>query len=303
MRWFLGLTLVLAAIGCSKVRDAVSEATTRSVTAEIQGTGESVTKTFQISKFDRIVAGGPIHFVVTRGTSPKLTISAQPEILAALIPEVKGGELSIRSPKSYSTGREILVTVEAPTLVEIKSEGIGQVEAKGDWTDKMTITANGVSSVSIDAKAKSIDVLCQGSSNVTYSGSDLSASEFKLEGTSEVTINPETELKVVSLSGDSKLKFGTVRSASSRWELDGASQLSVEGGSVDQLDLSGKGASRISASQLSVQDATIYLEGASNANLSVKKSVKGRVNGASQLRYGGPQTTDIRTEGPSRASQ
>jgi hypothetical protein len=293
----------MVAIGCSKVREAVSDATTRSVKAEIQGTGESVTKSIEISKFDRIVAGGPIHFVVTRGNSPKLTISAQPEILAALVPEVKGSELSIRSPKSYSTSREILVTVEAPTLVEVKCEGIGQVEAKGDWTDKMTINANGVSSVAIDAKAKSIDVLCQGSSKVTYNGSDLSASEFKLEGTSEVTINPVTELKMVSVSGDSKLKLGTIRGSSSRWDLEGASQLSVEGGSVDQLDLSGKGASRISASQLSVQDATIYLEGASNANLSVKKSVKGKVNGASQLRYGGPQTTDIRTEGASRASQ
>lgn len=303
MRWFLGLTLVLAAVGCSKVHEAVSEATTRSVKAEIQGTGESVTKTFEIAKFDRLVAGGPIHFVVTRGTSPKLTISAQPEILAALVPEVKGGELSIRSPKSYSTGREILVTVEAPTLVEIKSEGIGQVEAKGDWTDKMTITANGVSSVSIDAKAKSIDVLCQGSSNVTYSGSDLSASEFKLEGTSEVTINPETELKVVSLSGDSKLKFGTVRSASSRWELDGGSKLTIDSGSIDQLNLIGKGACRISASRVSVQDASIDLEGAANAELSVKNSVKGSVNGASQLRYGSPKTSQVKQEGASRASQ
>lgn len=303
MRWFLGLTLVLAAIGCSKVREAVSEATTRSVKAEIQGTGESVTKTFEISTFDRIVAGGPIHFVVTRGNSPKLTISAQPEILAALVPEVKGGELSIRSPKSYSTSREILVTVEAPTLVEIKSEGIAQVEAKGDWTDKMTITANGVSSVAIDAKAKSIDVLSQGSSKVTYNGSDLSASEFKLEGTSEVTINPETELKMVSLAGDSKLKLGTVRGTSSRWEVDGGSKLTIDSGSIDQLILIGKGASRISASRVTVQDASIDLEGASNAELSVKNSVRGSVNGASQLRYGSPKTTSVKQEGASRASQ
>jgi hypothetical protein len=220
-----------------------------------------------------------------------------------LRPAVNGGELSIQSPKSYSTGHEILVTVETPILVKIKSEGVGQVEAKGGWTDKMTISANGVSSMSIDAKAKSLDVQSQGSSQVTYDGLDLSASKFKLEGTSAVTINPETEVKTVSLSGDSKLKLGVIRGASSRWGLEGASQLSAEGGSIDQLELNGKGASRISASQLSIQDATIYLEGASNATLSVKKSVKGRVNGASQLRYGSPQKTDVRTEGASRASQ
>jgi Tfp pilus assembly protein PilZ len=303
MRWFLGLTLVLVAIGCSKVREAVSEATTRSVKAEVQGTGEAVTKAFEISKFDRILAGGPIHFVVTQGNSPKLTISAQSELLAALVPEVKGGELSIQSPKSYSTGREILVTIETPTLVEVNAQGIAQVEVKGDWTDKMTVTAEGVSSVSLNAKAKSVDVRSQGSSKVTYDGSELSESEFRVEGASEVTINPDTDVKRVSLSGDSKLKLGTIRGSSSRWDLEGASKLSIEGGSVDQIDLSGKGASRISASQLSIQDATIYLEGASNATLSVKQSVKGKVNGASQLRYGSPQKTDIRTEGASRASQ
>jgi hypothetical protein len=303
MKWFLGLTMVLAAIGCSKVREAVSEVTTRSTNAEVKGTGEPVSKSFPVDTFTKIRADGTFHFVVTQGKSPKLSISAQPEILAMLRPAVNGGELSIQSPKSYSTGHDILVTVETPILVEIKSEGVGQVEAKGGWTDKMTISANGVSSVSIDAKAKSLNVHSQGSSQVTYDGLDLSASKFKLEGTSEVTINPETEVKTVSLSGDSKLKLGVIRGASSRWGLEGASQLSAEGGSIDQLELNGKGASRISASQLSIQDATIYLEGASNATLSVKKSVKGRVNGASQLRYGSPQKTDVRTEGASRASQ
>lgn len=82
--------------------------------------------------------------------------------------------------------------------------------------------------------------------------------------------------------------------------LSGASVVELEG-ACERLDIDGSGASRIDLNDFPCQDATVTLEGASNADININRSIDhGNLSGASHLTYeGDPTIGQIDTSGAS----
>jgi hypothetical protein len=94
----------------------------------------------------------------------------------------------------------------------------------------------------------------------------------------------------LSLSGASRLT-GSVQAHDARAELSGASNLMLSGRATS-LDVTESGASRLDAAELTVEDLSIDLSGASMADVDVTGSLAAGASGASVLRYAGSPTIE-----------
>ena len=90
----------------------------------------------------------------------------------------------------------------------------------------------------------------------------------------------------VHLNGGIRFKASHISSHDLRLESHGASEISVDG-SVTNLEAKLTGASKLNATSLQTQDATISLDGAWEADVTVTDSLRASVSGAGSLTYSG----------------
>ncbi len=109
----------------------------------------------------------------------------------------------------------------------------------------------------------------------------------KLNGASQATMSgfEQVERFVASVNGNSKLS-GAVEATDIIVKADGSSRSDLNGQGTT-LNLTANGASRVDLSALSVQKATVRLDGASNASVYASASLDYDLNGVSRLSYAG----------------
>ncbi len=121
------------------------------------------------------------------------------------------------------------------------------------------------------------------------------ACDFIINGTLEVN-----SLKV-KFSGACDMK-GLVNITNVQFELSGASTVKISG-QVQNLKLEANGASDLKNYDLVVDNFIAQLSGASDAKLTVKKSISAKASGASSLNYrGNPEVRDVSSSGASNIS-
>jgi hypothetical protein len=105
----------------------------------------------------------------------------------------------------------------------------------------------------------------------------------------------------VSLSGACDMK-GIVDIANAQFRLSGASTVKISG-TVKNLKLEAGGASDLKNYELIVDNFIAQLSGASDAKLTVNKSISAKASGASSLYYkGNPEVRDVSSSGASNIS-
>jgi len=93
-------------------------------------------------------------------------------------------------------------------------------------------------------------------------------------------------LEDVQLTGAVSFKASQISGQDLKLEATGASEISIEG-SVTNLEADLTGASKLSATSLETQAATLSLIGASEADVTVTDRLKASVTGASSITYAG----------------
>lgn len=106
----------------------------------------------------------------------------------------------------------------------------------------------------------------------------------------------------VKLSGACDMK-GIVNISNGQFDLTGASTVKVSG-SINNLKLEASGASDLKNYDLVVDNCIAQLSGASDASLTVNKSISAKASGASSLHYkGNPEIREISSSGASSISK
>lgn len=105
----------------------------------------------------------------------------------------------------------------------------------------------------------------------------------------------------VTLSGACDMK-GIVNIRNAQFDLNGASTVKISG-EINNLKLEASGASDLKNYDLVVDNCIAQLSGASDAKLTVNKSISAKASGASSLYYkGNPEVRDVSSSGASNIS-
>ena len=142
----------------------------------IQGSGEMVSRTFQVADFDELEIGGSASFVAIFRESSDINVivEMQENLFDYHAISVRGGrlitELTTDSRINYGNNRPRLY-IYAPSLTAINVNGALRAE---DWntirTPNFSITANGLVNISAHLEVNTLNLSLNGASDLELSG-------------------------------------------------------------------------------------------------------------------------------------
>ena len=196
----------------------------------VKGTGPVVSETRNISDFKGVESSIAADIVLKQGSTFKVRVEGQKNILEVLKTELKGNSLKISFEKGYSVNynANLKVYVEAPNFESLGMSGSGNVRADGKLSGNMlNISISGSGDFDLDdIQYQEMDLGISGSGDVAISGSanrvgmrisgsgdvkagDLTAQSVKCQvsGSGNITCNAQKSLEAyVSGSGDIRYK-------------------------------------------------------------------------------------------------
>jgi hypothetical protein len=137
----------------------------------------------EVKNFNGVAAGGPIHVVITLGTTEGLRFEGDAEAISTLVTEVKGNILIIRPEVSWKSwarkyeNKKITAYVSAKTIRMLTMSGNGSMTVNGKIKESsFAATLSGSGSISANVDVNSFNGVISGSGNLNFSGAADNAS-------------------------------------------------------------------------------------------------------------------------------
>lgn len=235
---------------------------------------ELTSKEIQISgEIKGIIIEGPWEVVVTQDSENN---SASIEYN---VPDNKirtelrsNGYLFIRvSSLNNYCNVKLKATIKATALENIEGSGAAIIYTYGQFNTSTDITLSGASKID--------GFLCEGNANITLSGASI-VKKCTIKG----------DRLDAKLSGASDATFRDVEVTHCKINAAGASKV-IGSGYAEEASFTGSGASLFHTFDLESEKLEIDLSGASSAEVTVNYSIRGRLTGASILKY--KKATDV----------
>jgi hypothetical protein len=233
---------------------------------QIVGSGNLETREFDFTSFNKVEVGGLFTAEVMRSDSYGVSVTIDDNLMKYLDVTLSGDTLHIGFKPHNSIGYPFHATanITMPALQAFHISGLSKGTVKGFNNDNIRIDVSGASTLNI--------------------------AEIK------------TKNAILDISGVSKLT-GSIETINADFEVSGASSINIEGSAQDAV-LEVSGASSFHAAKFNIQNASVEVSGASNADVQVYKKLDVDISGASRLSYGdGPTLGSVKVTGASTLSR
>jgi len=194
----------------------------------VKGDSNMVTKTRNVSNYDRVAVGGSFDVKLIEGEEGKLTLRVDENLLQYLITEVKDGKLKIKWKKGMNISHrsDILVTVPFKDIDEVSLAGSGDVYSEDTIKATNFKTAlSGSGDIKVKVNATDINTALSGSGDISIAGTtgtlkcaisgsgNISAYELisneadaRIAGSGNIKLNVKDNLKA-RISGSGNIHY------------------------------------------------------------------------------------------------
>jgi hypothetical protein len=217
-------------------------------------------------------------------------------LVASLSVVVAAASASCTGERVRGSGKVVTKDVAVASFTRLQvSWGFAVTVAVGQPSLKLRIDDNLDRYLDVGVEGDTLRIGLQRVSSVsdaTLQATVTAPSLAQVQGSGSSRVQLQDRLAVdelrVELSGASRLD-GPVDLTSATAALSGASQLELSG-RAGSVNASASGASHLVLQQLQVDALEVSLSGASNAEVSVRRTISASLSGASSLRYRGSPT-------------
>jgi hypothetical protein len=173
----------------------------------VEGSGNVITESREVSDFNEIVLGGTGRVVVDVTGTESLTIEAEDNIMPFLETRVSNGRLRLETNRSISPTVEIVYTITAETLDGLVISGSGVVEAEGVDSTDVRVDISGSGDVVVAGTLSGLLSLSISGSG-EFDGESLTAPEGRVDvsGSGNAVVNVTDDLDV-SVSGSGEVQY------------------------------------------------------------------------------------------------
>jgi hypothetical protein len=194
----------------------------------IQGSGNVITETRQVSNFDSIDLSGSGEVIVTQDGSESLTVETDDNVMEHVKAEVEGGTLKLSLVTGIQTGVNIQSTtrlvfyVGVDDLTGLSTSGSGDVESDRIETNRLDLSVSGSGGIQI---------------------ADLSATEVEAEisGSGGIDLIGQVTAQSVDVSGSGVYQAGDMCSETVKVSVSGSGNATVCATETLDADVSGSG--------------------------------------------------------------
>ncbi len=239
----------------------------------IKGSGKSVEKTVEVTRFTGVDLAGMGTVNIALGKEPSLKIEAEDNLMEYLEAEVEDGVLRIRikDNANLEPTQEIRYTVVTDALDSILLSGSGDIIAPSiqDENIKFAVSVSGSGTVETgDLKTRSTKIDLSGSGRIRTAAIEHPAGRLgvSIEGSGRVTV---ADLDAKSIEGI----------------INGSGKLRVNGGRVTSQNVVINGSGQYIARSVVSKDARVDIPGSGAARVNVKESLGVSIAGSGNVGY------------------
>jgi len=213
----------------------------------IDGSGNVVTVDRTVDSFDRIESYIGADLEIAVGGEPKLTMTGDDNLLELITTKVRGGSLEIDSRKSFSSHRDIKISITVPSLKELSLSGSGDVKLLKLNSDRFLLQIDGSADVTCEGTARDLKIEIAGSGNAEFDQLVADRIQIDLAGSGEV------------------LLVGTCK----------------------DLDIDVPGSGNVDARELKCENVRATIDGSGDIDVWADSSLDGSIDGSGDIRYWG----------------
>lgn len=190
----------------------------------ISGEGPVVEKELKVDAFDAIKLSVSGNVYLKQGSTQKVVVKAQQNIIDNLVTDVNDGEWKIKFDKNVRNYKELKFYITIPTLTHAKVSGSGSIVGENTFSGlgDLYVGISGSGSIKMSLNAKSLESKISGSGNIQVEGSATNLSvhisgsgdvdgenlvaentKIKISGSGDCSVHAKENLEVrISGSGD-----------------------------------------------------------------------------------------------------
>jgi hypothetical protein len=192
--------------------------------SSVHAVAEQITR--PASGVTRIMFNTPGELSVRPGTEEKLTVEAEPKVLAQLDIGVKGDTLTLASKGSFKTDKGIKYTLTIKSFrglktgasgnsaiegfsgsdADIELGGSGDVGLKNMKAGRLGIVVNSSGNVEASGSGKTVMARIDGSGNIDTTGYQAQVVEARLDGSGTIRVYADESLKA-SIGGAGNIEY------------------------------------------------------------------------------------------------
>jgi hypothetical protein len=218
---------------------------------------------------------------ITIGDREALRIDARPDVLAAIVTEVHGGTLRIRTRPSLTIRRPgpVHYYLMVKRLDAITASGSGDIEAPDLKTRKLELTVSGSGGLKTGAiTAQVVQARLAGSGGLSLASVDAPTCEVRQSGSGDMHLG---RLKATTLAIGKK----------------GSGDVGISDGAVDEQDVRLNGSGGYEAGHLGSLRAKVEILGSGDVTVRVRDSLSASTTGSGSVHYHGNPTVERRVTG------
>ncbi|MEP6647312.1 MAG: head GIN domain-containing protein [Saprospiraceae bacterium] len=207
----------------------------------IKGTGEIVSEDISLESLKGVNLGFDGDVVLIPGSSQKITLSGQKNVIDNIKREVKNGTWNIVYDKEVRNAKEVAVYVTLPTLEKIGLSGSGSIRTEGKFSslNDLELQLSGSGDMSLEYDAHKTEVSVSGSGEINLMGSSTSLA-IAISGSGNVNaVELVSDNCVVHVSGSGDATVQATKNLEST--ISGSGNITYSGNATVTTKISGTG--------------------------------------------------------------
>jgi hypothetical protein len=149
-----------------------------------KGSGEVITKSFEVGDFDRLTFSGIGKIIIEQGQETSLEVEAESNVIDALKINTGVNELEIgfksRFIKVIPT-KDIIFHLKVKDLKKINLSGAGSIECDNLNVESLSIDSSGVGSITVNITSNDLEIGISGAGKVNLSG-EVDTQQLNISG-------------------------------------------------------------------------------------------------------------------------
>jgi len=194
----------------------------------LKGTGEVITKSFEVGDFERLTFSGIGKVIIEQGEVTSLEVEAESNVIDALKITTNADELQIGFKSRFINvipTKDIIFHLKVKDLKEIDISGAGSIECDKLSVESLSVSSSGVGSIKMNIVARDLEIGISGAGKInlsgevdtqqlditgvgTYDAKDLVSKncEISISGAGKAVVNV-TETLDIQMSGVGKVDY------------------------------------------------------------------------------------------------
>ena len=213
-------------------------------TSYVEGSGEIVDQSFDVSRFDRVALEGFGSVFITQGQTESLSVHTDENIIPFLDVQVNGGtlRLGIQRGVDVHPTKSITFSVTVKDLSAVRVDGSGDIYVEPIQSDGFDVSLLGSGNIGLKGlTAEDLSIALNGSGNIDIEAIEVQKLTTSLQGSGDIQLAGIATTQNLRVNGSGNYLAGDLETRAADINIPGSAEVTVWASEALTVRINGSG--------------------------------------------------------------